>query len=117
MELKEGRAWPMKSIIYRCNCRKLWSIQNRKRKQTAQSILLIGDWTTEIKPERSRNPKGFVATTESRKLVLNPSIELIEKYIKITKLMYNPADVSFNIISGRNLYFTEEGACFLLKEK
>lgn len=117
MAFTEGRDWTLKAKIYRCNCRNLWSIQNRKMKLTANSILLIGEWLTECKPKRNCNPKGFVTTTECRNIVVDPSAELLKNYIKITKLVYNKAEVSFNFNNGSHLFFNEEGACYLITKK
>ncbi|WP_147535490.1 hypothetical protein [Bacillus marasmi] len=106
----------MKVRIHRCNCRKIWAIQTRKVKQTANSVLLIDQWNTELKPDRRVNPKGFVTTKDCNSIVLNPANELLENYIKITKLVFNKEEVSFNFTNGRNLFFSEDGACYLLSK-
>ena len=106
----------MKSKIHRCNCRQTWSIQNRKRKTTANSILLNGEWISEIKPDRKCDPKGFVTTNESKNIILNPAKDVIEQFSKVTKLIYDKVDVNFNITTGKYLFFAEDGTCFILKK-
>lgn len=106
----------MKCRIHRCNCRKVWSIQNRKSKNTAQSILLIGEWFAELKPERKCEPKGFVATKRSQEVICNPTINYLEKFIIIDKLIYDKKTVNFNIKNGKSLFFSEDGSCYVLKE-
>lgn len=106
----------MKCKIHRCNCRKVWSIQNRKLKNTAQSILLIGEWFAEIKPERSCEPKGFVATKRREHIILDPPSKYMEKFIIIDKLIYDKKNVNFNIKNGNCLFFAEDGTCYILKE-
>ena len=106
----------MKYKIYRCNCRKIWSIQNRKVKITSSSLLLIGIWTTELKPERKYNPKGFVTTTNGHNIIFNPGSKLMEQFEKVSKLIYDKENVHFNIKSGEFLFFAEDGSCFILKK-
>lgn len=107
----------MKSKIYRCNCRKVWSIQNRKSNITASTILVNGKWDTELKPERSCNPKGFVTTKRSQEIIINPSSEIVEDFVKKEKLIYDKEKIHFNVKDGEFLYFAEDGTCFLLKKK
>lgn len=107
----------MKYKIHRCNCRKVWSVQTRKMKLTAGSILLNGKWTTELKPGRNCNPKGFVTTYQSQEIVLDPALELIEDYEKTAKLIYDKQLVNFNIKQGEYLYFAEDGCCYILKRR
>lgn len=106
----------MKSKIHRCNCRKIWSIQNRKVKTTAKSILLNGEWSVELKRERHRNPKGFVATEDSRDIILNPSNEFVSQFSIVAQLIYDKIEVDFNVKSGKYLYFANDGACYLVKK-
>lgn len=106
----------MKCKIHRCNCRKVWSIQNRKSKIPAQSILLIGEWFIELKPERRCEPKGFVATMTSQQIIYNPTNQFMEKFLIIDKLIYDKKNVNFNIKKGKCLFFAENGTCFILKE-
>ncbi|WP_342429688.1 hypothetical protein [Neobacillus sp. FSL H8-0543] len=106
----------MKFKIHRCNCRNIWSVQNRKTKLIVSSILLNGKWSTEIKPERIRNPKGFVTTTSSQDIILNPALELVEQYIKVEQLIYDKRKVNFNLKEGENLYFADDGSCYVVKK-
>ena len=105
----------MKSKIYRCNCRDLWSIQNRKTKTTARTVLLKGKWTTELKPERKSDPKGFVSTNRSHDLIINPPSEYVAEFKKVTQLIYDKTNVNFNVKHGDYLYFAEDGGCFILQ--
>jgi hypothetical protein len=105
----------MKSKIYRCNCREIWSIQNRKSNTTANTVLLNGTWNTELKPERRSNPKGFVITNRSQNIIFNPAIELLEQFVRVAKLIYDKKNVDFNVKQGEYLYFAEDGNCFILK--
>lgn len=72
----------MKSKIHRCNCRNTWTVQNRKRSFTANTILLNGKWYVELKPERKSNPKGIVVTDRSEDIIINPPEKLIEIFDK-----------------------------------
>jgi hypothetical protein len=107
----------MKTKIYRCNCRRVWSVQNRKSNFTASSILLSGNWTTELKPERSCNPRGFVVTERSREIIKNPPDEMVKEFVMLDKLVYNKAEITFNVKNGEYLYFADDGTCYLLKKK
>ncbi|MDQ0970887.1 hypothetical protein QFZ31_000765 [Neobacillus niacini] len=107
----------MKSKIHRCNCRKVWSIQNRKFKITVQSILLTGEWIAELKPERKCEPKGFVTTKKSREIVYNPTSKYLENFTIIDKLIYDKKNVNFNIKNGKCLFFAEDGTCYILKKE
>ncbi|WP_394238386.1 hypothetical protein [Niallia oryzisoli] len=107
----------MKSRIHRCNCRKTWSVQNRKRKMNASSILLSGDWTSELKPERKCDPKGFVTTTSSQDIIINPAKQLVEQFEKTTQLIYDKQNIHFNVENGKYLYFAEDGSCYLLRKR
>ncbi len=106
----------LKFKIHRCNCRNVWSVQNRKTKLIVSSILLNGKWSTEIKPERIRNPKGFVTTNSSQEIILNPAFELVEQYIKVEQLIYDKSKVNFNLKEGENLYFADDGSCYVVKK-
>jgi len=106
----------MKWKIHRCNCRKIWSIQNRKKKIIAKSILLNGNWTTEVKPNRRVDPKGFVITNDTHDIIIDPPIELLTQFKKATKLIYNKNTVEFNIKYGEFLWFEEDGSCYLLNK-
>jgi hypothetical protein len=105
----------MKSKIHRCNCRRIWSIQNRKSKTTAQSILITGEWSAELKPERRCDPKGFVTSNKAQEIIFNPTNELLGNYVKVEKLFYNKKNVEFNIKKGKYLFFAEDGTCYILK--
>jgi hypothetical protein len=106
----------MKFKIHRCNCRKLWSVQTRKTKFTAFSVLLEGSWGTELKPHRKYNPKGFVTTHVEQGIIVNPSIDEVKKFEKIAKLIYDKKNVNFNVNHGEYLFFAEDGTCYLLKK-
>ncbi|MBV7506600.1 hypothetical protein KW850_15150 [Bacillus sp. sid0103] len=106
----------MKFKIHRCNCRKLWSIQTRKSKFTALSLLLDGSWGTELKPQRKYNPKGFVTTNTKQDIIVNPPIEAVAKFEKVAKLIYDKKNVNFNVNQGESLFFSEDGTCYLLKK-
>ncbi|WP_066365333.1 hypothetical protein [Neobacillus fumarioli] len=105
----------MKSKIYRCNCRKAWSIQNRKLKTTARTILLHGEWAAELKPDRKTDPKGFIATNQT--IIMNPEEEVMVQFEKVAKLLYDKERVDFNIPSGKDLYFAEDGACYIIRKR
>lgn len=107
----------MKCKIHRCNCRKVWSIQNRKTKFTANSILLIGEWFAELKPERRCDPKGFVTTKKNQEIIYNPPHEYIENFVIVEKLIYDKKNVNFNIKHGKYLLFAEDGTCYILKKE
>lgn len=107
----------MKCKIHRCNCRKVWSIQNRKSKITAQSILLIGEWFAELKPERRCEPKGFVTTKKSRDIIYNPTNNYLKNFMIVDKLIYDKKNVNFNIKYGKCLFFAEDGTCYILIKK
>ena len=105
----------MKFKIYRCNCRKTWSIQTRKSKINAGTILLDASWSAELKPDQKSDPKGFVTTNGDKGIVFNPDQELVQQFIKIQKLVYDKKRVDFNVKQGECLYFAEDGTCYILK--
>jgi hypothetical protein len=107
----------MKLKIHRCNCRKLWSVQTRKTKFTAYSVLLDGRWSTELKPQRKYNPKGFVTAKDRQDIIVNPARELVEKFEKIATLIYDKKNVKFNVNQGESLFFAEDGTCYILKKR
>ncbi|MDN3018361.1 hypothetical protein PH210_19460 [Paenibacillus sp. BSR1-1] len=106
----------MKCKIHRCNCRKVWSIQNRKTRTIANTVLLNGEWFAELKPERKCNPKGFVISNKIQDIIFNPDYELVNQFHKVAKLIYDKENVDFNILKGKYLYFAEDGSCYLLKK-
>ncbi len=106
----------MKYKIHRCNCRKVWSVQNRKTKTVASTVLLNGEWSAELKPERKGNPRGFVITNKSQDIILNPASELVGQFELAEELIYDKKKVDFNILKGKYLYFAEDGACYILKK-
>lgn len=106
----------MKCKIHRCNCRKVWSLQNRKTKTTANTVFLNGEWFAELKPERKCDPKGFVVTNQNQDIIINPNQEFIGKFQRIAKLIYDKEKVDFNFLKGKYLYFAEDGTCYILKK-
>ncbi|WP_462411730.1 hypothetical protein [Neobacillus sp. Marseille-QA0830] len=106
----------MKSKIHRCNCRNVWSVQNRKKKTIAKSVLLNGTWTTELKPERRYNPRGFVISNRTQDIITNPPAELINQFTKVAKLIYDKKNINFNIQFGEYLYFDQDGTCYVLQK-
>jgi hypothetical protein len=107
----------MKYKIHRCNCRGIWSVQSRKAKITASTVLLNGKWMAELKPERSCNPKGFVTTNMCEDIIFNPASELVEQFVKIAKLIYDKRNVDFNVKQGEYLFFAEDGTCYILTKR
>ena len=83
---------------------------------TAKALLLNGKWEAESKPQRSCNPRGFVVTDRSEDVICNPPAELVEQFIKVAKLIYDKQNIDFNVKSGEYLYFSEDGACYLLEK-
>jgi hypothetical protein len=61
-----------------------------------------------------RNPKGFVTTNSSQEIILNPGLEVVGQYIKIEQLIYDKREVKFNLKEGENLYFAEDGRCYVV---
>ena len=106
----------MKCKIHRCNCKEIWSIQNRKTHYTANTVLLNGKWLAELKPERKRNPKGFVTTDRREDIIFNPAFELLDQFEKVSILIYDKINVDFNVKHGEYLYFAEDGTCYILKK-
>ena len=49
---------------------------------TASTVLLNGTWNAELKPNRRRNPKGFVITNRWQDIILDPPIELVEQFVR-----------------------------------
>ena len=107
----------MKCQIYRCNCRGIWTIQNRNRKVTVESLLLNGKWSIELKPHRRRNPKGFVVPSNPQDIILHPNQATLKKFNKGIKLIYDKDAITFNIDNGQYLFFAEDGACYLLNKQ
>lgn len=107
----------MKCKIHRCNCRHIWSVQNRKKHLTAKTVLLNGNWAAELKPERKSNPKGFVITQNWQDIIFNPSQKLVDEYFKEGKLIYDKKNIYFNVANGKYLYFAEDGTCYILSKR
>ncbi|MEH7223644.1 hypothetical protein V7112_07470 [Bacillus sp. JJ1566] len=84
---------------------------------TANTMLLNGKWYVELKPEKKSNPKGFVVTDYSEDIIINPSEQLMKRFDKITKLLYDKENMFFNVLYGEYLYFADDGACYILQIK
>jgi hypothetical protein len=74
----------------------------------------MGEWSTEVKPSRKSNPRGWVVTDHAR-VLLNPSNDILNKFKVIGVLHYDKDDVSFNVNSGGYLLFNDKG-CFILEQ-
>lgn len=93
----------------------MWTSHTYKSCAKAGTILVFGEWRTEVKPQRRSNPKGWVVA-DHIDVILNPEKHLINQFHKTHKLLYNKEEVSFNIQYGKYLLFDEEG-CTLLHMK
>jgi hypothetical protein len=76
------------------------------------SILVVGKWSTEVKPERKDNPRGWVRCDHIQ-VTHNPSQEAMEQYVKTQKLIYDKTLMEFNITEGNGLFCDKDG-CWLL---
>lgn len=79
--------------------------------------MIRGKWVAEVKPERKKEPKGFVTTNGADEIILNPTAQVVEQYVKVKKLIYDKRKVLFNVEHGEYLYFAENGTCFILKSR
>jgi hypothetical protein len=102
----------MKNIVHWCMAKKMWTSHTYKSCAKADSVLILGGWTTETKPNRKANPKGWVVTDHTN-VVLNPTPEQLSYFRKEARLIYNKEAVSFSEAEGTCLLFDNEG-CFIL---
>lgn len=104
----------MKNIVHWNKQKRVWSSHTYKGCEWAPVVLIDGPWKTECKPEKVNNPKGWVVSLKED-TILNPSEDLINKFKKQARLVYNKEEVAFNINSGQALLFDRDG-CHVLKE-
>lgn len=104
----------MKNIVHYCKRFKKWTSHTYKTCAKADVVLIINEWRTEVRPERKANPRGWVVA-DSSQVLLNPDTAVLNKYRKVGRLLYNKNDMKFNVTSGDNLLFDEEG-CHILQE-
>lgn len=103
----------MKAIIHWCKRKNMWTIHTYKSCNKVTSLLVNGLWTTEVKPNKKSNPRGWVSTDQSF-VIPNPSKEALAKFKISDKLVFNKIDIVFNISHGNALYFMNK-ECFVLK--
>lgn len=106
----------MKNQIHWNLHKKQWTSHTYKHCSIASTILVEGDWKTEVKPTRRTNSRGWVVC-DHKQVTLNPSDEQIYSKYRIAKrLMYDKISQRFNIESGQGLLFVP-GRCFIIEEK
>lgn len=102
----------MKNIIHYCKQKKAWTSHTYKECTKAPSILVKGGWSTEVRPERKTNPRGWIVTNHTN-VIINPVCEEVTSYKLKQKLIYDKVNMTFNINQGQALLFNEEGAFVL----
>jgi hypothetical protein len=103
----------MKSITHWNKQKKQWTTHTYKGCTIAPKILVVGDWSTEIKPQRKTNPKGWIVS-DNEQVIVNPKDELLSKFIKKEKLAYDKHNMEFSHNQGKHLLFDEDG-CFIVE--
>jgi hypothetical protein len=107
-----GSAGKIKNIIHWNKQQKKWTSHTYKGCSWSDVILVIGNWYVETKPEKKKNPKGWVCT-DSRNVILNPTECQLGKYQKLEQIFYDKQKATFNITNGHGLLFDREG-CYTL---
>lgn len=102
----------MKSIVHWCQPKKMWTHHTYNSCMKNPYILIKGGWSTEVKPKRKTNPRGWVVTQHNQVSVPNQAEvqKLLKKIHPSNKLLYDKNTMSFNISSGETIIFTPEGA-------
>lgn len=103
----------MKNIIHWNKHKKMWTSHTYKSCTQASVILVTGAWTTETKPNRKTNPRGWIVTDHTN-VIIEPSQEQLFPLVKTKQLFYDKTKFNFNIQEGTMLLFDSEG-CFLIK--
>jgi hypothetical protein len=93
--------------------KKKWTSHTYKSCTKADTVLILGNWFAETKPNRKANPKGWI-TTDHSNVVYNPTPEQLSYFQKEARLIYNKNEVAFSHTEGTCLLFDNEG-CFLLR--
>jgi hypothetical protein len=94
--------------------KKQWTGHTYKSCINPDVILVTGEWTTELKPNRKTNPRGFVIC-DSDDVIHNPEADILNQYIKIRKLTYNKQNISFNYNAG-NYLMCDSSGCWLMEK-
>lgn len=103
----------MKLIIHWNKFKRMWTMHTYKSCTYAKNILILGEWRTEVKPNRKSNPRGWVVT-EHDNVIVDPGPSLVRQFQKVSQLIYDKKNVCFNINEGDYLLFDEEG-CFVVR--
>lgn len=104
----------MKNIVHYCQHKKMWTSHTYKSCAKAPSVLITGGWSTEIKPQRKTNPRGWVVADHTQ-VHLNPDDALLEAYSKAQPLVYDKHNMRFNVEAGEAILFDDRGA-YILQE-
>lgn len=93
---------------------KRWTAKTSKGCPRFPYILVKGGWETEVKPHLKSNPKGFVLTTDNKVSFLDKeqAEEILQKHNPI-RLVYDKANLSFNVTKGDSILFIPDGAYIL----
>lgn len=103
----------MKNIIHYCKQKKKWTSHTYQSCAKAPSILVVGEWKTEVKPKRKSNPRGWI-TTDHTNVIINPEPSEVDQFTKAQRLLYDKDNMMFNVNQGEALLFSEEGAFVLI---
>ena len=93
----------------------MWTSHTYKSCTQAPTILVLGDWDTECKPNRKSNPRGCIVTNHQQ-VVINPDDSILSGYVKTDRVLYKKNECVFSINKGANLLFDETG-CHILEER
>lgn len=104
----------MKLIIHWNKFQKQWTMHTYKSCELAKSILVIGGWKTEVKPEKKSNPRGWVVT-DHENVIVNPDSDCLNQFRKTYRLIFDKENISFNITEGEYLLFDESG-CYVVQK-
>jgi len=109
---------PIKTRIHWNQQEKRWTAKTSKGCPRSPYILVVGGWTTEVKPHLKSNPRGFVLTNDKNTSFIDSvsSQALLNKY-HTKQLIYNKKDMFFNVNIGDRILFTPDGAYILLHKK
>lgn len=105
----------MKNIVHWCKPKKMWTSHTYKSCAKSPTILINGNWSTETKPDKKANPRGWVVADHTS-VVVSPSASELAQFVKKERVYYDKKAVSFTHIEGEYLLFDEEG-CFVLERR
>lgn len=105
----------IKNIIHWNIFKKTWTSHIYKSCTHPSVILVEGEWSTEVKPNKKSNPRGWVICDHTQ-VTHDPSKKLLQQFSKTEQLTYDKINMKFNITEGDGLICDSTG-CWLVERK